>query len=190
MSPCHEGLSGTVAPLEYDARVRLPVIFLTSPQYSPAVISMYKKGSAVELQFSPSRLNDGAGDPFWIDLTRDEAQALLAALQTHLAGTGNDAVGTDQPLLFTLLDPAVPGNKGQGATTGSESDSANDGEASAATAPEFRQWVCVICGWIYDEATGYPEDGIAPGTRWEAVPEDWRCPLCDVGKEDFAMVQF
>ncbi|VVE50513.1 Rubredoxin-1 [Pandoraea iniqua] len=155
---------------------------------------MYKKGSAVELQFSPSRLNDGAGDPFWIDLTRDEAQALLAALQTHLAGTEPDAAGTDQPLLFTLLDPAVPGNKGQGATTGSESDTdtdrANDGEASAATAPEFRQWVCVICGWIYDEATGYPEDGIAPGTRWEEVPEDWRCPLCDVGKEDFAMVQF
>ncbi|ODP34978.1 rubredoxin [Pandoraea sp. ISTKB] len=53
-----------------------------------------------------------------------------------------------------------------------------------------RQWVCVICGWIYDEATGYPEDGIAPGTRWEDVPQDWRCPLCDVGKDDFAMVEF
>uniref|UniRef100_UPI0035567790 rubredoxin n=1 Tax=Pandoraea sputorum TaxID=93222 RepID=UPI0035567790 len=53
-----------------------------------------------------------------------------------------------------------------------------------------RQWVCVICGWIYDEAVGYPEDGIAPGTRWEDVPDDWRCPLCDVGKEDFAMVEF
>ncbi|AKM32658.1 rubredoxin [Pandoraea faecigallinarum] len=52
-----------------------------------------------------------------------------------------------------------------------------------------RQWVCVICGWIYDEAAGYPEDGIAPGTRWEDVPEDWRCPLCDVGKEVFAMVE-
>ncbi len=92
--------------------------------------------------------------------------------------------------MFTLLYPAVPGKTGHGATTGSESDSANDGEASAATAPEFRQWVCVICGWIFDEAAGYPEDGIAPGTRWEDVPDDWRCPLCDVGKEDFAMVQF
>lgn len=148
---------------------------------------MYKKGSAVELQFSPSRLNDGAGDPFWIDLTRDEAQALLAALQTHLARTEHEAMGTDQPLMFTLLDPAVAEKATRGAN---DADDVAEVETTPATATEFRQWVCVICGWIYDEATGYPEDGIAPGTRWEDVPEDWRCPLCDVGKEDFAMVQF
>ncbi|VVE39896.1 rubredoxin [Pandoraea anhela] len=149
---------------------------------------MYKKGSAVELQFSPSRLNDGAGDPFWIDLTRDEAQALLDALQSHLCRPANDASGTEAPLTFTLLDPGAP----------SFAHTVRDGAAAATPADDIetkpalatRQWVCVICGWIYDEATGYPEDGIAPGTRWEDVPQDWRCPLCDVGKEDFAMVEF
>jgi len=50
--------------------------------------------------------------------------------------------------------------------------------------------VCVICGWVYDEATGCPEEGIAPGTRFADIPTDWRCPLCDVGKEDFALVEF
>lgn len=140
---------------------------------------MYTKGTAVELQFSPSRMNDGAGDPYWLDLTRDEAQALLAALQAHLAKPED---GTVPPLIFTLVDPAAA------LTVQAEGAQA---PVKAASAPdELKQWVCVICGWIYDEALGYPEDGIAPGTRWADVPEDWRCPLCDVGKEDFAMVEF
>ena len=45
------------------------------------------------------------------------------------------------------------------------------------------------CDFIYDEAEGYPEDGIAPGTKWEDVPEDWLCPLCGVGKEFFEPVE-
>jgi rubredoxin-NAD+ reductase len=52
----------------------------------------------------------------------------------------------------------------------------------------MRLWECIVCGWVYDEAKGWPEDGIAPGTRWEDVPEDWLCPDCGVGKEDFIMV--
>ncbi|WP_327198102.1 rubredoxin [Pandoraea sp. XJJ-1] len=145
---------------------------------------MYKKGSAVELQFSPSRLNDGAGDPYWIDLTRDEAQALLAALQSHLGRPEPVASGTESPLVFPLLDPAAPQK------TETTQDDGAVRVVSGDTAPAYRQWVCVICGWIYDEALGCPDDGIALGTRWEDVPEDWRCPLCDVGKEDFAMVEF
>lgn len=53
----------------------------------------------------------------------------------------------------------------------------------------MRQWECIVCGWIYDEAKGWPEDGIAPGTKWEDVPEDWLCPDCGVGKEDFEMIE-
>lgn len=48
-------------------------------------------------------------------------------------------------------------------------------------------YMCVVCGVIYDEAAGWPDEGIAPGTRWEEVPEDWRCPECGVGKADFIM---
>ena len=42
---------------------------------------------------------------------------------------------------------------------------------------------------IYDEADGLPEEGIAPGTRWADVPDDWTCPDCGVGKDDFEMVE-
>lgn len=52
-----------------------------------------------------------------------------------------------------------------------------------------KKWQCVVCGWIYDEAQGWPEDGIEPGTAWEDVPEDWVCPDCGVGKEDFEMIE-
>ena len=53
----------------------------------------------------------------------------------------------------------------------------------------MKKWECIVCGWIYDEEKGWPEDGIAPGTKWEDVPEDWLCPDCGVGKEDFEMVE-
>jgi len=55
---------------------------------------------------------------------------------------------------------------------------------------EYKSWVCLICGWIYNEEEGLPEEGIAPGTRFAAIPDDWRCPLCDVSKAEFAVVEF
>ena len=57
------------------------------------------------------------------------------------------------------------------------------------TAAELKSWMCVVCGFIYNEEDGWPEDGIAPGTRWEDVPEDWYCPDCGMGKEDFEMTE-
>ena len=53
----------------------------------------------------------------------------------------------------------------------------------------MKTWMCVVCGWIYDEATGMPEEGIPPGTPWEAIPDTWRCPDCGVGKADFEMIE-
>jgi rubredoxin len=55
---------------------------------------------------------------------------------------------------------------------------------------EYKCWVCLICGWIYNEEEGLPEEGIGAGTRFSDIPDTWRCPLCDVGKEDFVAVEF
>jgi rubredoxin-NAD+ reductase len=52
-----------------------------------------------------------------------------------------------------------------------------------------RKWECVVCGLIYDEAVGWPADGIAPGTKWEDVPDSWTCPDCGVGKGDFVLLK-
>ncbi|MEM5344034.1 rubredoxin [Paraburkholderia azotifigens] len=140
---------------------------------------MYKKATAVELQFSPDRLNDGAGDPFWIDLNHNEAVELHRALQRYL-----DTSAAERPAPFVVsLDQGNSADVPQ--PTGS-----NGAAQTPASADDFKQWVCVICGWVYDEAAGLPEEGLAPGTRWADVPDGWRCPLCDVGKEDFALVEF
>lgn len=48
------------------------------------------------------------------------------------------------------------------------------------------KYVCDVCGYVYDEATGDPDNGVAPGTKWEDVPADWVCPLCHVGKDMFS----
>jgi len=49
----------------------------------------------------------------------------------------------------------------------------------------MREFVCSVCGFIYSEAKGIPEAGIAPGTRWEELPDDWVCPLCGATKAEF-----
>ena len=53
----------------------------------------------------------------------------------------------------------------------------------------MKTYQCIVCGFIYDEAQGLPPEGIAPGTKWEDVPDTWVCPDCGVGKADFEMVE-
>ena len=54
----------------------------------------------------------------------------------------------------------------------------------------FRTYVCIVCGFMYDEQIGRPGDGISAGTAWSDVPETWACPECGVSKSDFEMVEF
>ena len=51
------------------------------------------------------------------------------------------------------------------------------------------KYVCAICGYVYDPEVGDPDNGVEPGTAWEDVPEDWVCPLCGVGKDNFEAEQ-
>ncbi|MFE9095355.1 rubredoxin [Streptomyces sp. NPDC007264] len=53
----------------------------------------------------------------------------------------------------------------------------------------MKVWECLVCGFVYDEAEGWPEEGIPPGTRWEDVPDDWCCPDCGAAKADFRMAE-
>lgn len=53
----------------------------------------------------------------------------------------------------------------------------------------MKKYVCLACGYIYDPAEGDPDNGVAPGTAWEDVPEGWLCPLCGVGKDQFEEVE-
>ena len=50
----------------------------------------------------------------------------------------------------------------------------------------MKNYVCDICGYLYNPEKGDPDNGIAPGTPFEQLPDDWTCPLCGVGKENFS----
>lgn len=53
----------------------------------------------------------------------------------------------------------------------------------------MKSYMCVICGYVYDEEKGVPDEGIAPGTPWKDVPENWRCPDCGASKDEFEMME-
>lgn len=52
----------------------------------------------------------------------------------------------------------------------------------------MKKYVCDVCGWIYDEAEGDPDSGIAAATKWEDLPEDFECPMCGASKDQFSLV--
>jgi flavin reductase (DIM6/NTAB) family NADH-FMN oxidoreductase RutF/rubredoxin len=52
-------------------------------------------------------------------------------------------------------------------------------------APKMAKYKCTVCGWIYDPEIGDPDSGIAPGTPFEKIPDDWQCPMCGASKSEF-----
>ncbi len=93
--------------------------------------------------------------------------------------------------------PVLPGGEQaeeQGRSFQREQSSKTSEQASRAGGPvydssgiPYSTWECTVCGFMYDEERGLPEEGIAPGTRWKDIPDDWRCPDCGVAKADFSM---
>ena len=53
----------------------------------------------------------------------------------------------------------------------------------------MQKWVCVVCGYIYDPEAGDPSQGVEPGTAFEALPDDWVCPDCGVGKDQLEKME-
>lgn len=78
--------------------------------------------------------------------------------------------------------PPLPGQRADSApAVATPSHAGNVGTGSG------RVWECTICGFVYSERLGLPEEGIAPGTAWDDIPADWTCPDCGTGKQDFRM---
>ncbi|WP_187117117.1 rubredoxin [Candidatus Stoquefichus massiliensis] len=51
------------------------------------------------------------------------------------------------------------------------------------------KYVCDVCGYIYDEALGDPDQGVEPGTKFEDIPDEWVCPLCGLGTDVFSKIE-
>jgi rubredoxin len=75
---------------------------------------------------------------------------------------------------------AGPGSVAESDTAATESKPETTGKDST-----MKKYVCLVCGYEYDPEEGDPANDVAPGTAWEDVPEDWTCPICGAGKEEF-----
>ncbi len=53
----------------------------------------------------------------------------------------------------------------------------------------MKKYKCDVCGYVYDEAKGDPDEGIPAETKWEDLPEDWECPDCGAGKDEFELIE-
>jgi rubredoxin len=53
----------------------------------------------------------------------------------------------------------------------------------------MKKYKCDVCGWEYDPAVGVPDNGVAAGTAFEELPEDWACPVCGAGKDEFSPIE-
>lgn len=53
----------------------------------------------------------------------------------------------------------------------------------------YKRYLCIVCGWVYDEELGAPSEGLAAGTRWKDVPINWACPDCGALKDDFDLIE-
>src|SRR5205823_10176679 len=83
--------------------------------------------------------------------------------------------------------PGFSSSPGPGRST--SMDSPYPGGMSTSEAPTAQQWICESCGFIYDPEDGDPDGGIPPGTRFEAIPETWFCPVCGARKRDFVLYE-
>jgi flavin reductase (DIM6/NTAB) family NADH-FMN oxidoreductase RutF/rubredoxin len=101
---------------------------------------------------------------------------------THTIFVGNivdgDVVSNAEPMTYAYYQKVKGGKSPKSAPTYSK-------EEPAATSQTASNYVCSVCGYVYDPAKGDPDNGVAPGTKFEDVPESWTCPVCGADKSKF-----
>ena len=101
---------------------------------------------------------------------------------THTIFVGNivdcDVVNDAEPLTYAYYQKVKGGKSPKTAPTYVKDESSAASHASAS-------YVCSVCGYVYDEVKGDPDNGIAPGTKFEDLPQTWTCPICGADKSKF-----
>ncbi len=96
--------------------------------------------------------------------------------------TAAHQTGSGAPLTYAYYHEVKGGKTGKGAANYAASQA---GGKRKERQEKMRKYVCAVCGYVYDPEVGDPENGIAPGTPFEKLPDDWVCPVCGAGKDQF-----
>ncbi|MDR3552137.1 MAG: flavin reductase [Clostridia bacterium] len=110
-------------------------------------------------------------------------QEIDVATHTVFIGevTDADVFGKAEPMTYAYYHEVKKGTAPKSAPTYREN-------AAEVAAPKSGLYRCAVCGYVYDPAVGDPAHGVAPGTAFEALPADWKCPVCFAGKDRFVQV--
>ena len=103
-------------------------------------------------------------------------------------GVEADVLQEEQPLTYKYYREVM---RGKAPATAPTHVVKNDKSESKSKNKETKmaKYECTVCGYIYDPEEGDPENGIEPGTSFEELPDDWVCPVCGVGKDEFEKVE-
>ena len=112
------------------------------------------------------------------------AEALVATLIGLMVANG--ILEPDkEPITYTFFRDERKGLAPRNAPTYIQKETVAEAEEEAEEQDTGDVYSCKLCGYDYDPAVGDPENGIPPGTPFEDLPDDWECPVCGAGKEDF-----
>jgi len=92
-----------------------------------------------------------------------------------------DVIGNEEPMTYDYYHKVKGGKTSKNAPTYMKEESAVKQDQTA----QASRYVCTVCGYVYDPAKGDPDSGIAPGTRFEDIPDSWVCPVCGAAKSQF-----
>lgn len=213
-APDKDGIAGYVANTAFQVTAEPPQIAISchkenysfgaiaaSKQFSVSVLQRNAGNDVIKLGYTSQRDGDkfsglmtrksSAGTPVvlddciaWFDCR------LVQSLDvgTHVLFIGeiveNELVNKfADPLTYAHYREVRKGFSPKNAPTYVDKEKLPD--TAAGTSSGMKTWVCPACGYVYDPAEGDPDSGIAPGTAFEDIPDDWICPVCGIGKSGF-----
>ena len=162
----------------------------------------FKSGRDID-KFDKCKFRNGekTGAPIVLDYTLSFLEAKVVDsldVGSHTVFVGEVAdcavVGKGEPMTYAYYHQVKKGKTPERAATyikqdagGGGAEAAEAGKAEpAAEGKSMAKYVCGVCGYIYDPEKGDPDSGVAPGTSFENLPDDWVCPVCGVGKDQFS----
>ncbi len=147
----------------------------------------FKSGRDID-KFSDTKFKKGlTGAPIILDYSiayfEVEVKKVIDTESTHLIFMGEivdaDILQEGEPMTYAYYHEIKKGKSPKTAPTYIKEEKNKKEESN------MKKYVCTVCGYVYDPEVGDPDNGIAPGTSFEELPDDWVCPVCGVGKDSF-----
>lgn len=152
----------------------------------------FKSGREIDKYQSLMYKQGVTGAPILLENTAGylEAEVINSLdVETHTIFIGkvinSEVLSAEKPMTYAYYQQVKRGNTPAAAPTHISVEKENNKQDKRREDNKMEKYRCLVCGYVYDPAKGDPDSGIAPGTSFEDIPEDWVCPVCGVSKDQF-----